>query len=196
MGSGDGNIPRTDNVTGARDDKAIFSHLILRDDVPPNGLDVQVEADSDTCAALAERFQVEAVEAVGVQSHIAPFYKAGLRVTGQVQARVQQICGVTLEPIWTQITEDFTVEFQPAEILAKFVIPDDDVETDLPEALQDGQADIGELAMQYLALAIPPWPRRADAQFDTYGDADDDDDAAPASPFAVLANLRDTPDEG
>ena len=40
-----------------------------------------------------------------------------------VSVGVQQICGVTLEPVWTQIDEDFTIEFQPADILAQFVIP-------------------------------------------------------------------------
>jgi uncharacterized metal-binding protein YceD (DUF177 family) len=187
-----------DGSAGAppENEKPVFSHVILRDDVPPNGLDVNFEADAATCAALADRFQLEAIEAVRVQSHIVPFDKAGLRATGRVCGRVQQICGVTLEPVWTQIDEDFTIEFQPADILAQFVIPDDDVETDLPEALKDGQADIGDMAMQYLALAIPPWPRRADAEFDAYSDGDADDEAQPASPFAVLAELRDKPDEG
>ncbi|MGB0342133.1 MAG: YceD family protein [Parvibaculales bacterium] len=179
-----------------KNQQPLFSYIVLRDDVPPNGLDVNFEADATTCAALAQQFQLEALEAVSVQSHIVPFDKAGLRATGRVCGRVQQICGVTLEPVWTQIEEDFTIEFQPADILAKFVIPDDDVETDLPEALTDGQADIGDMAMQYLALAIPPWPRHADAEFDNFGDGDDDEENQTASPFAVLAKLRDLPDEG
>ena len=179
-----------------KNQEPLFSYIVLRDDVPSNGLDVNFEADAATCAALAQQFQLEALEAVSVQSHIVPFDKAGLRATGRVCGRVQQICGVTLEPVWTQIDEDFTIEYQPADILAKFVIPDDDVETDLPEALTDGQADIGDMAMQYLALAIPPWPRHADAEFDIFGDGDDDEENQTASPFAVLAKLRDLPDEG
>ena len=46
----------------------------------------------------------------------------------------QQICGVTLDPMWTDISQSFSAEFQPENMVAKFVIPDDDFETDLPEA--------------------------------------------------------------
>ena len=47
---------------------------------------------------------------------------------------------------WTDISQSFSVEFQPENMVAN-VIPDDDFETDMPEALHDGAANIGELAI-------------------------------------------------
>ena len=71
-------------------------------------------------------------------------------------------------------------------MVAKFVIPDDDFETDLPEALQDGAANIGELAIQVFAMEIPAYPRKEGAAFDAAAASVEPAD----SPFSVLANFH------
>ena len=68
----------------------------------------------------------------------------------------------------------------------KFVIPDDDFETDLPETLQEGTANIGELAMQVFAMEIPVYPRQEGVAFDA-GAAGAEE---PVSPFSVLADFH------
>ena len=54
--------------------------------------------------------------------------------------------------------------------------------------LKDGQADIGDMAMQISGSGYSVWPRHADAEFDAYGDGDADDEAQPASPLRFWPN--------
>jgi uncharacterized metal-binding protein YceD (DUF177 family) len=167
-----------------------FSHIVRADDVPPNGMRVAFEADAATCGKLAARFQVDGVEDLHVVVQMAPFGKRGLMATGRVTGRVQQPCSVTLQPVWTGIEVDFTNEFQPADIVAQFVIPEDDFEAEVPDAMQDGEADLGEAVTQIFAMEVPAYPRAQDAQFDDFIDPDDDLDDKPPSPFAALQGLK------
>jgi hypothetical protein len=55
---------------------------------------------------------------------------------------------------------------------------------DPPEPLPDGFIDLGALAVEFLALALDPFPRKPGAAFDSA-----DSDETP-SPFAALAALK------
>ncbi|MGB1464556.1 MAG: DUF177 domain-containing protein, partial [Parvibaculales bacterium] len=105
---------------------------------------------------------------------------------------VRQICGVSLEPLWTEIKQNFSAEFQPQEMVAKYIVPEDDFDTELPEAMQNGQADIGEMVTQVFAMEIPAYPRAEGAQFAGYGQSESEIEAEDAeqSPFAALSALK------
>ena len=172
-----------------------LSFDIRVDEVPPTGREVAFELPEEMRTSMAERFGVRDIEGLAVHARIMPLDEGCVHVTGAVRGRVEQVCGVTLDPMWTQISQDFAAEFQPVNMVAKFVIPEDDFETDLPESLtDDGAANIGELAMQVFAMEIPAYPRKEGAAF--Y--AGDLALEQPVSPFAVLADLhKPTPgDEG
>ena len=109
--------------------------------------------------ALAGRFNVEEVADLHFQALLLPLDKQCLQANGTVRGRVRQICGVTLEPLWTDIEQNFSTEFQPQELVAKYIVPEDDFDTELPEAMQNGQADIGEMVTQLFAMEIPAYPR-------------------------------------
>jgi hypothetical protein len=85
---------------------------------------------------------------------------------------VQQICGVTLEPLWTQIDRAFIIEFQPADMVNAADEPEVDYDSEVAEAMQNGQADIGEAVTQIFAMEVPAYPRKADAEFSGYGQSE------------------------
>ena len=174
-----------DSEVSLRDDMTL-DYLIRVDDVPPTGCDAAFELSEEMCAAMTQRFGVRNLDALKVNARLVPLDKECLHVTGKVMGRIEQICGITLEPIWTDISQSFSAEFQPESMVAKFVIPDDDFETDLPETLQDGAANIGELAMQIFAMEIPNYPRQEGVAFDA-GAAGAE---SPVSPFSVLADFH------
>jgi uncharacterized metal-binding protein YceD (DUF177 family) len=171
-----------------------FSYVVRAEDVPPNGLRVKFAADAAVCDSLCARLLVDAVKDLSVTAHIVPFGKRGLMANGRVEGSVQQQCGVTLQPIWTSIAIDFTNEFQPADVVEQFVVPEDDFEAEVPDAMDDGAADLGEVATQIFAMEVPAYPRAPEAQFDDHIDADDIDEKPP-SPFAALAALKTESDE-
>ena len=174
-----------DSELNLRDDMTL-DYVIRVEDVPPTGRDASFEMPEEMRATLTQRFAVKNLDALKVDARLVPLDKECLHVTGKVQGRVEQICGVTLEPMWTDISQSFSAEFQPENMVAKFVIPDDDFETDLPEALQDGMANIGELAIQVFAMEIPAYPRKEGATFDTAAASVEKTD----SPFSVLADFH------
>ena len=174
-----------DSELSLRDDMTV-DYFIRVEDVPPTGRDTSFELPEEMRATLTQRFAVENLDALKVDARLVPLDKQCLHVTGKVQGRVEQICGVTLEPMWTEIAQSFSAEFQPESMVGKFVIPDDDFETDLPETLQDGAANIGELAIQVFAMEIPAYPRKEGAAFDAAAASVEKAD----SPFSVLADFH------
>ncbi len=175
-----------DNSEVSLRDDMTLDYVIRVDDVPPTGRDAAFEVPEEIRAALTQRFGVRNLDALKVDARLVPLDKECLHVTGTVMGRIEQICVITLEPIWTDISQSFSAEFQPKSMVAKFVIPDDDFETDLPETLQDGGANIGELAMQVFAMEIPNYPRQEGVAFDA-GAAGAE---SPVSPFSVLADFH------
>ena len=132
--------------------EAEMSLLVLLDEVPPNGFEIDHKVEADVLQALAGRFNVEEVADLHFQALLLPLDKQCLQANGTVRGRVRQICGVTLEPLWTDIEQNFSTEFQPQELVAKYIVPEDDFDTELPEAMQNGQADIGEMVTQVFAM--------------------------------------------
>ena len=174
----------SDSEVSLRDDMTL-EYVIRVQDVPPTGRDTAFELPEKMRAAMTQRFGVKNLDSLKVNARLAVLDKECMHVTGIVQGRIEQICGITLAPMWTDISQRFSAEFQPESMLSKLVITDDDFETDLPETLQDGAANIGELAMQVFAMEIPVYPRQEGVAFDA-GTAGVE---ASASPFSVLADF-------
>lgn len=174
--------------------EAEMSLLVLHDEVPPHGREIEYQAEADVLSALAGRFNVEQVSDLQFQALLMPLDNNCLQASGSVRGRVRQICGVTLEPIWTEIDQQFSAEFQPQELVAKYIVPEDDFDTELPEAMQDGRADIGEMVSQVFAMEIPAYPRAEGAEFAGYGQSEIEIEAEDAkqSPFAALSALKPT----
>jgi len=108
---------------------------------------------------------------------------AGVRVTGQVSARVGQTCVVTLEPIENGLEEQVDLMFSLASTGASQTDTKDGDEP--PEPLVDGKLDLGAIATEFLLLGIDPYPRKAGVEFAPVI-ADD----GSAKPFAALEALK------
>ncbi|MFY0613879.1 MAG: DUF177 domain-containing protein [Hyphomicrobiaceae bacterium] len=113
------------------------------------------------------------------------------RVFGEVTARLEQICGVTLEPIEQTVDEAFDVEFRAGARRdfnkdADFdALGDDD-----PEPIEHGEIQIGRFVCEVVASAIDPFPRADDAALDQFESVAPDSESNP-NPFAALARLKD-----
>lgn len=154
-----------------------FSVLHLR----PEGADVTVEATPEECEALAADFGLPAI-----RSLVGRFRLAGsarrVEVTGRVAAEVTQICVVTLDEFETSVEEEVEVDFVAgAERAADADVPGD---PDAPDALVNGQVDLGALAAEFLALGLDPYPRKPGVTFQQ-----DEADSGSGSPFQALKPL-------
>ena len=154
------------------------------------------QAEAAECAALAVRFGVPAVLSMRYRATAARWGRGGWRIEGEAEARLEQTCVVTLEPVETTVREPFDRRFVPA---SQIEAPAPGSETELDSEMADapdgfsGHIDLGEIAAEAVALGIDPYPRRAGAEVGQVlsgpkGAEPLTDEAA--RPFAGLAALR------
>lgn len=157
---------------------------------------------SDQRAAIAEELGLTGLRKFRFAARLAPHGHSDWRLTGDLGATVVQDCVVTLAPVSTRIDETvsrrYLADYVPPEGGTEVEMPDDDTAEPLPAAI-----DLYAVAIEALALALPPWPRAEgvaleETAFAAPGIAPMRDEDA--KPFAGLAALRDkldadTPDE-
>lgn len=152
----------------------------------------EISPDPGEAEAIARLMGARAVRKLRFAGTLVPLEREGWRLSGQLGATVIQTCVVTLEPVTTRIDQAVRREFRPirgegpSDILLS---PEDDDEI---EPL-GREIDFGLVALETLALALPAYPRKPDAELDqaTFapeGIAPLED--ADTKPFAALAALR------
>jgi Large ribosomal RNA subunit accumulation protein YceD len=125
-----------------------------------------VTATPDQCAALAQRLRIHAVTRFHFRYEITRAPWPGIyRLHGQLWAELDQQCVVTLEAFPDQVTESFSclcgTEAALTALEASGALDPDE---DPPEVIHPEQGlEVGELVIQYLALALVDYPRRPDA---------------------------------
>ncbi len=145
-------------------------------------------------AALARFLGIPAVESLAFEGRLAPWGEAGWTLTGRLTGGAVQTCVVTLEPVSEEIAAEIDRRYLPGAVPVEAetveIGPED---LDAPEPLEGTAIDLAAVMVEALALALEPYPRRADAAFEGRVHA------APgvepltdetAHPFAGLAGLR------
>jgi hypothetical protein len=156
------------------------------DRIPVSGMTVDVQADAAECEAIAARLMIPAVKKLSCRFVLTrPLAGATTKRPGEIlaeahlRATLVRECVVTLEPFTTQTEERFRVRFVPGGT----EIDDEDPESD-DEIGYDGAAiDLGEAAVEQLALTLDPYPRKPGAELPP--EASD----AESGPFAALVRL-------
>ena len=182
-----------------------WPYLIDADDVEGKPLRLSISPDEDQKAQLVNRLNILGIESL--EADLSLKREQGnmvIHVEGHIKAQLKQSCVVTLEPLDTQVDETFEAWFadpDQAVTLAKAKhdrltktggaeVPVLD-ERDDPEAIIDGQIDLGELVTQHLSLAINPYPHAEGVHYE-YGD--DEPKKVPEefknNPFAALKDWK------
>jgi uncharacterized metal-binding protein YceD (DUF177 family) len=172
-------------------DKAVpWSVPIAVVQIPDTGLHRDTEADGAAREALAEVGGLRDVVSASASFDVTPVGGGRFHVAGRVQARIGQICVVTLDPIENDIDEAIDLIFAPPDQIPELAdLVEDDGESEIPdppEPIENGVIDLGRLATDVLFLAIDPYPRKPDAVFEPLVTAPDPED----HPFAALKALQ------
>jgi len=171
-----------------------FKTNVLR--LPRKGIPVSIVADEKQRVALSTEHGLLAVNRLCAELLVVPWKSGGVRVTGHVEADIQQACVATLEPVAASIREPVDAIFIPegsslakrvADPSGEFLVDPDG--PDAPELFVGDMIDVGAVAEEFFALAIDPYPRsRAEAA--PVAMPEDADAAKPVSPFAILRTLK------
>jgi uncharacterized metal-binding protein YceD (DUF177 family) len=160
-------------------------------EVPPNGRHTRRDRlDSADSAGFAEAIGVEAIADFLLDVDVRPYRGDGLKVTGRVRATVVQTCVVSLDPVQNVIDEEIEASFRPEETLKPHLVHDEedglsiDASVAADDPLVGGTIDLAEIASEFLALGVDPYPRKPDVAFEAPAAGEE------ASPFAGLAKLK------
>ena len=153
------------------------------------GVHRRLTPDADAIKRIVRALDLQALDMFEVDINLVPTV-SGWRLDGRVTADAVQTCGLTLEPLPVHIDRKFSVQMVEATERK----PEDDAEIDLEldddsaDQIDDGRLDLGQYAVEQLALSLDPFPRKPGAVFEQPKEPGE------ISPFAVLKALR--PDDG
>lgn len=138
-------------------------------------------------AMIAGLMDARAVRKMRFAGKLTALASGGWQLDGQLGATVVQNCVVTLDPVTSRVDQEVRRRYVPnaaprgTEVILS---PDDDDEVEpLPDRL-----DLGLVAVEALALALPPYPRKEGASLAALGFGEE---LEVVKPFAALAALRD-----
>lgn len=184
-------------MSGAPERLRLHDAGIRLDSMPPTGRELRLAVDEEQRQAVAAALAITAVERLEVTLHAVRF-RGGMRVTGRLYATIVQPSVVTLEPVRQVIEEPVDRVFLPggekpfAEKAGAEVFVDLEGE-DVPDHFEGPEADMSDLVIEALALAIDPYPRAEGESVEDLGLPAADDDPE-ESPFARLKLLKNTGD--
>lgn len=170
-------------------DRAILSLPVDVMHLPADA--VTLAATDAERAALAEAYDLVAVDKLAAEATLTHGPRGSVLVEGRVVADITQTCVVSLVPVPAHIDEPFFFRFvRPGDVPDPRPGSEVVIETDAPdppEILDGPTIDVGALAEETFVLAMDPYPRAPGAALP---EATPDDDQTKDSPFAVLAKLK------
>jgi uncharacterized metal-binding protein YceD (DUF177 family) len=173
-----------------------FSYPVKVGHISANPVEVRLAADKQELEGLARLWNVLSVDLFEANLKISRWKRDGVRIKGNVRARIVQACVVTLDPVDTVIDENFEQIFLPEDsklarapnLDAGEMVLDPDG-PDLPETFTGDTIDAGVVVAEAAALAIDPYPRKPGIEFEGHIEDTGEDDRKP-SPFAALKDWK------
>lgn len=169
-----------------------FARPLLADKIGGTSRIHAIEASASECAAVAER--LGCLDISGFTARFAAEAVAGgFRIAGTVEAKVSVPCVVTLQPVEQPIQTRFEALFLPPgerSLAEEVELSAEDCDI---EELAGGAIDLGECAVQALAVAIDYTPRAPGAEAAAAAKGILDEEAARrlANPFSLVNALTD-----
>lgn len=170
-----------------------LSRPIIVDELPSHGKKIDLTPTSDELAAIAKRLGLVTLDSLSGNISIRPEMGREISAEGKITAELVQNCVVSGDPVPQTITFDLVRRYSEDASEFDDLGDDDDVIGDQmdegPDPIEDGVLDVGEAAVEELALQIPAYPRAPGAEFNDIVDDIKDDELKP-NPFAKLAALK------
>jgi hypothetical protein len=146
-----------------------------------------LEPDAEQRAAIARRLGLKGLPSLKAEVTVKPWLD-GAELSGKIDAVVEQVCGVSLDPFEQLLRGEIDVRVVPAGSPPAAAsdggeLALDPDAPDAPDVLEGDAIDVAGYVIEHLALEVDPFPRKPGATFDY--DAPEEE----TSPFAALKKL-------
>jgi uncharacterized metal-binding protein YceD (DUF177 family) len=164
---------------------------IRLDAMPVAGRELAVSPSAEERESIAAQLNLTSVDRLEVKLHAVKF-RGGIRVTGRLEAAITQPSVVSLEPVTQEIAESIDRIFLPgpekpfAEAANAEIFVDLEGD-DVPDHFDGPEADLSELIVETLALAVDLYPRAPGESLDDLGL---EPDVVEDHPFSALKGLK------
>ncbi len=142
---------------------------VIPDDIGQEGYRIVFEAEKDFRSSEARRLGLLSIDFFRFDALILPletYDKFSLNV--HFCADVVQSCIITLEPVRSRIDETFKLCY--SRLLNSKNRNEhgwfDPMEKESFEMFKSGKIDVGDVVMEHLVLALDPYPRKKDVEFE------------------------------
>tara|TARA_R110002072_G_scaffold92342_3_gene205610 strand:- start:70 stop:612 length:543 start_codon:yes stop_codon:yes gene_type:complete len=168
-----------------------FTYVVAREDVSDDGLEVTLEAGAKARDQLAKRFGLLTLDELEARLVIEPWRKKGIKVSGTLDADLEQSCIVTLDPVPATLNADFTLLYLPEDVSGRraMEVAVDPLAEEPPDPLPVEGVDLGEAVAEQLALVLDPYPRAQGAELSATESLESGSEKK-SNPFEVLKNLK------
>lgn len=161
--------------------------------VPDQGLDARKSASEAQRKAIAAELDLESLDALDATYRIEHLADGRFLLKGEIAARVTQACIVTLEPVKSEISAPFEVQFWPAADIPETGEGEREaLEDDPPEPIEHHRIAVGRIVYETLGAAIDLYPRLPDAELERREAGNEEPEKT--HPFAALAKLKRPPE--
>ena len=189
----------TNTPANTQDNTGEFVRIANVADLTVAKTTIKFKATPDELKALAKRLLIDGLKSLKGRAIVQILPNDNVLAEVSFKAQVEQHCGVTLEPIVTDVSTEYTTTYSK-EIdedwgLEEEESQDQDEHIDPFEPIIEGKIDLGEMCIEQLALEIDPFPRVQGATFDGYSALPKGLDASAfekKNPFAALSKLKTT----
>lgn len=165
-----------------------FSFPLQIDELGHGEQSYSLRADKDQLEWLTKILQVPAVNSFQADMKLSFQKKKGLlNITGKVNANIGLISVISLEEFNKDYIADFSINYDTNAKYEDIYQDDEDINLDIPDIVIDGKIDLGDIAIEQIALVLEDHPRQDGETFDSIIE---ENETANNNPFAILAKLK------
>lgn len=168
----------------------LFSYPIIIDELTPSEKKYSLKANNQDLAYLKEILKVEDVKSFSAEIRVKYNKKEHLlNVWGKVDADLVLQSVISLENFAKTYSPEFSVVYDTKASLKEIKELDIDIYDDEPDIIIGGKLDLGQVAIEQLALVMEDNPRQEGEVFVFESEFDEEDTEA-LNPFNVLKKLK------
>ena len=165
-----------------------FSYPLKIEDINQGEQTYKLRANKAQLETLSEILQIPAVNYFEADIKLTFQKKKGiLDVSGEVRAGLTLISVISLDEFNKDYKSNFSLTYDTNATYEQIREMDEDIEDDIPDIVIDGKIDLGDIAIEQLALVMEDHPRKDGEKFTS---VIEDDSPVRENPFAVLSKLK------